>query len=392
MLPAACARGAASNNHEQIPSSLPSTPADSNLTKPQSQPQEALVSTRTPLRCSCSQLSIVCRFATFPYRSATTSPGLPQTPAGCAFLPFATEHLSSLHETPMSRTETPLGSQSDDWDSLFVSDDEAPVGDSRVPELSLSDFDLHGTDGYMKDVAERLVLHFLDLRRYMVPILAQHLAKSTVKIWEKCKTEPSSANTIAEMIARLEGTGTTTQELYYPYWFFLSVRIGSGEEDISNARRDMSVLWGAEFPIHDVTYPKHVPVELQMRQFFGIKGDANDAESMTKLAQCLELLIETTPFAQVSDMVAHQLPASSLRDRTEQLQETRKELKQTRKELKQTREELKLARAELDALARSQAETKDKAEKALRISAMLLGTHLSPGSNKRKRGSNDNEL
>ncbi|KAF4467198.1 hypothetical protein FALBO_5927 [Fusarium albosuccineum] len=450
------------NNHERTlspPSFILAAPADSHLTKPQAQPQEALElperlsgatarslpssadsqrppTTLQPLPLTSLRPQQGVRFSLLPQStSAVVMPGTQSpSPEPVAWQrsfvdeddPYPSSEpidmdFSELDESEVEEDDTDTessGSYSSDWAERFHEPDpvaeseteinisepanlesvDTLVGDGDADRLSFSDFDLHDADYEFKTLAEMLVTNFNEIKPYMAPILASHLAKAVVNIWKKCTTE-GIEETLDDMAARLGGDGTMTQELYYPYWFFVATQA--------------------------ITYPKDIPLHHQIRMYFGISPDADDPETMAKLAQYLKTLIETSPVTQLTDMATLQLPASGKSDQDieqvrkiaenardslrgtlvnsrlnrEQLEETRKELKKSREEhkrthdqLKRTQQELKQTRIELDALTQAHAETKDKAERALRVSAMLLGSHLTPNSNKRKRGSDDEEL
>ncbi|KAJ3526725.1 hypothetical protein NM208_g11045 [Fusarium decemcellulare] len=288
------------------------------------------------------------------------------------------------------------------------------VEDGDAAKLSLSDFNFQGADGYMKKEAKKLITSFNEIKPYMAPILTFHLTRVIVNLWNKCNAE-GIQEVLDDICVRLEGASTGNQELFYPYWFFIATHYDSAVVVSEDVRQNMAHLWGQESPCCDIIYPKGIPIHYQIPMYFGISPDADDPETTAKLVQHLNTLIETSPVTLLADMIASQLPASNNRDQDieevrnmaqeamdslrstqaqgrnnrEQLQETRKELKKSREEHKQTREELertqqalKQTRIELDALTRAHAETKGKAERALRVSAMLLGSHLTPNSNK----------
>lgn len=121
-------------------------------------------------------------------------------------------------------------------------------------------------------LSDSIVAAFSEVEKTMALDLAAKLKQALKQAWKDTLTS-DSINTVKVIdrkpFKKLTGTKGFKKQLHYPDWFFMAVWLGPGHPLLESIRKDMSDLWGVEFPTAALMYPKFIPVEAQMELFYG---------------------------------------------------------------------------------------------------------------------------
>ncbi|KAM5367705.1 hypothetical protein ACJA88_011321 [Fusarium oxysporum] len=177
---------------------------------------------------------------------------------------------------------------------------------------------LHRLDvpaAYATRHAERLfdniIAAFNEVEQTMALDLAVKLKQAVVQTWKDTSTKGSidKAEVTAQMpYQKLTGTNGIKKQLYYPYWFFLAVWLGPGHPLLQSIRKDMSDLWGLQFPTDALMYPKFVPIEAQMSLFYGKPATAPNENCIEERAKAIKKTIDNSPVNGLSAAIKGHLP------------------------------------------------------------------------------------
>lgn len=122
------------------------------------------------------------------------------------------------------------------------------------------------------NLSDSIVAAFSEVEKTMALDLAAKLKQAVKQAWKDTLTS-DSIDTVKVIdrkpFKKLTGTKGFKKQLYYPDWFFMAVWLGPGHPLLESIRKDMSDLWGVEFPTEALMYPKFIPVEAQMELFYG---------------------------------------------------------------------------------------------------------------------------
>ncbi|KAF5019845.1 hypothetical protein F66182_8124 [Fusarium sp. NRRL 66182] len=159
-------------------------------------------------------------------------------------------------------------------------------------------------------VVYSFVLGFQIIEKNMCAFLAQALVEVLVKTWDQdtlLGSWGSKTPALHPFYAKLRGHDGSEKSLHYPYWFYLAAWWGPGHPALESIRRDMSELWGVEFPEDAIVYPADVGVKSQKRLFAGIPHD-HKSQARQDRVQELKRTIENTPVEGLADVISAQLP------------------------------------------------------------------------------------
>ncbi|KAF5009741.1 hypothetical protein FDECE_4087 [Fusarium decemcellulare] len=147
-------------------------------------------------------------------------------------------------------------------------------GPSVPDEFSIADFKLKKNDKQQHGIARKLVDTFHKVEPNMYPSLAAQLARKLPKFMEITKENQLSSPKQHPLYSLMRGTGESKEKrVTYPSWFFLATVFGANHPELQAIRKDMSKLWGADFPKNNVTFPS-VPYDDQRQCFNGKRSTA----------------------------------------------------------------------------------------------------------------------
>ncbi|RBA17688.1 hypothetical protein FPRO05_11403 [Fusarium proliferatum] len=244
---------------------------------------------------------------------------------------------------------------------------------------------------------------------------------------------------------RLAGKHGIKKQLGYPDWFFLAAWLGPGHPFLESIRKDMSDVWGVEFPTDAIIYPAIVNRETEERLFNGEITPSTNEESLEERAKAIMKTINESSVNGLSAAIKDHLPdafkdfgdsnrmhtlETSLASTNRDLEHARKQVNSLEKELAEsktlqakTKNDIETLRKELKQLKAAQgstnnvkkdlgvlratvtgmeakvlkgerdmitlrnevAQSAEKAEKAVETGALVLSVLSASGGQKRKR-------
>ncbi|KAF5586791.1 uncharacterized protein FSUBG_12002 [Fusarium subglutinans] len=259
-----------------------------------------------------------------------------------------------------------------------------------------------------------IVAAFTEVEKTMPLELAVKLKKAVMDTWVAIRTAgPLDRAKVSSQppYLRLIGTGYFNKELYYPDWFFVAVWLGPGHPFLESIRKDMSDLWGVQFPTDAIIYPKSIPVETQMQLFYGKPVTTPNEDSIEKRAKAIKKTIDESPVngltAAIKSHLQHDLKGDTTRmhELEKSLASTNRELDEAKKyvsnlekqlaeskasqarastEQEKTKSDVETLQKEMNALRSEVAQSAEKAEKAVETGALVLSVLSTPGGQKRK--------
>ncbi|KAI8680657.1 hypothetical protein NCS56_00471500 [Fusarium sp. Ph1] len=277
-------------------------------------------------------------------------------------------------------------------------------------ELSISAFKLDYSTNLDRTRAQNLLFHFNSVKIFLLKPLATELAEFLPKAWEQSLLSKAKLPVEHDFYKRMQGNERSQKELYYPYWFFLAVTWGASHPSLAPIREDMALLWGVEFPARFVIYPFGIPIERQQTLFHGGLQDPSPLCEIQRRAQGFRAAIEGVGKPSVIEAVTEYAPAllnkavhtvdvgslhQELKDTREQLRKTQGQLKETQKQLQETNKELQETRKKLEKDIESSNKeltaTNRRVDKVVDTCALVLSILTTPGGEKRKRHSEQDE-
>ncbi|KAM0548460.1 hypothetical protein ACHAPJ_009946 [Fusarium lateritium] len=233
------------------------------------------------------------------------------------------------------------------------------------PARNLS-FQPYGGDTMWSRIIGSLVAGFQDIEPNMNQDLATLLVESLKKAWNttlvcSCPSKEKLASQWHyKRLCGLDGNG---RDLYYPSWFFLAAWLGPGHPYLKRIRKEMSELWGVEFPTDAIIYPKGLPAETQKTLFYGnsmtakrentIEGRAQDIKRTINNSSIEDLAATITGLPNMLNNTGSATDSGEVGSLKRQLADTRNELKETRDQVDSMKKEiagLKTTRNQVDSL------------------------------------------
>lgn len=107
---------------------------------------------------------------------------------------------------------------------------------------------------------------------------------------------------------RLAGKHGIKKQLGYPDWFFMAAWLGPGHPFLESIRKDMSDVWGVEFPTDAIIYPAILNRETEERLFNGEIAPATNEESLEERAKAIMKTINDSTVNGLSAAIKDHLP------------------------------------------------------------------------------------
>ncbi|KAF4422107.1 hypothetical protein FACUT_10814 [Fusarium acutatum] len=107
---------------------------------------------------------------------------------------------------------------------------------------------------------------------------------------------------------RLVGIHGIKKQLGYLDWFFMAVWLGPGHPFLESIRKDMSDLWGVQFPTDEIIYPKIFNIETEKRLFYGEITTAPSQDSIEERAKTIRKTINDSSVNGLSAAIKDHLP------------------------------------------------------------------------------------
>ncbi|KAF5548308.1 hypothetical protein FPHYL_9985 [Fusarium phyllophilum] len=154
---------------------------------------------------------------------------------------------------------------------------------------------------------------FSDVEQTMARDLADKLKEAILQTWKHFPTTGPTykANVIARVpYKKLTGTHGFKKQLHYPDWFIMAVWLGPGHPLLQSIRKDMSDLWGLQFPTDAIVYPKFVHIKTQESLFHGNPATApeDDGLALEERAKAIKKTIDDSPVNGLSAAIKGHLP------------------------------------------------------------------------------------
>ncbi|RMJ07395.1 hypothetical protein CDV36_013013 [Fusarium kuroshium] len=284
--------------------------------------------------------------------------------------------------------------------------------------LSIQDFDLLGVTHQQKQFAEHLVSLFNGIKDEMNNPLASELAEFLPNAWKNWTAQVRKPNFATQDVfySELRGTHGGRKILYYPHWFFMAACWGPAHFQLAPIRKDMSALWGVEFPTSSVFYPANIPAWRQKALFFGKRAEDTSFHEMEDRVEGFKAAIEDVDKPSIIEALTEYAPGlrnkaaygndakelrNQLRDTRKQLEETQGKLEGTQTQLRNAKERLRIAEERIEDTERQLRETKTKCDslcskddlittnrrvdKVVETCALVLSILTTPGGEKRGR-------
>lgn len=293
-----------------------------------------------------------------------------------------------------------------------------------------------------------IIAAFNEVAKTMTHDLAVKLKRAVLEAWKHSWTKGPvrKAKVVTKWLYEiLSGTNYRDKLLYYPYWFFMATWLGPGHPYLQSIRKDMSDLWGVEFPTDAIIYPAILNRETKEKLFNGEIAPATNEESLDERAKAIMKTINASSVNGLSAAIKDHLPdafkdfgdsnrmhtlETSLASTNRDLEHARKQVNSLEKELAEsktlqakTKNDIETLRKELKQLKAAQgstnnvkkdlgvlratvtgmeakvlkgerdmitlrnevAQSAEKAEKAVETGALVLSVLSASGGQKRKR-------
>ncbi|KAG4271301.1 hypothetical protein FPRO04_11063 [Fusarium proliferatum] len=297
-------------------------------------------------------------------------------------------------------------------------------------------------------LVESIVAAFKEVEQTMPLDLAVKLKQAVVQTLGITSTAGCISKTKVSTLMpyqRLAGNHGIKKHLGYPDWFFMAAWLGPGHPFLDSIRKDMSDVWGVDFPTEAIIYPAILNRETEERLFNGEIAPTTNEESLEERAKAIMKTINESSVNGLSAAIKDHLPdafkdfgdrnrmhtlETSLASTNRDLEHARKQVNSLEKELAEskalqakTKNDMETLRKELKQLKAAQgstnnvkkdlgvlratvtgmeakvlkgerdmitlrnevAQSAEKAEKAVETGALVLSVLSASGGQKRKR-------
>ncbi|VTT74425.1 unnamed protein product [Fusarium fujikuroi] len=152
---------------------------------------------------------------------------------------------------------------------------------------------------------------------------------------------------------RLAGKHGIKKQLGYPDWFFMAAWLGPGHPFLESIRKDISDVWGVEFPTDAIIYPAILNRETEERLFNGEIAPATNEESLEERAKAIMKTINESSVNGLSAAIKDHLPdafkdfgdSSRMHTLETSLASTNRDLEHARKQVNSLEKELAESKA-----------------------------------------------
>ncbi|KLO94462.1 Uncharacterized protein LW93_8885 [Fusarium fujikuroi] len=252
----------------------------------------------------------------------------------------------------------------------FVNLSNAALGSQLRLHLHMDDFCVSNATLHACYLFDNIIAAFRVVEQTMARDLAVILIQVVAQIWKDTSTVgPINKAKVMTLMPyrRLTGTNGFKKQLGYPDWFFMAVWLGPGHPFLQSIRKDLSDLWGVQFPTDSIFYPKFVPIETQTTLFYGKLATAPKEDSIEERAKVIKKTIDDSPVNGLSAAIKGHLPEdlNGFGDSTRMhaletdLASTSRELEHAKKQVKNLEKQLAESKA---SQARVQEKTKNDME------------------------------
>jgi len=199
---------------------------------------------------------------------------------------------------------------------------------------------------------ESIIAAFKEVEQTMPLDLAVKLKQAVVQTLGTTSTAGYITKTKVSALMpyqRLAGHGIQKQ-LGYPDWFFMAAWLGPGHPFLESIRKDMSDVWGVEFPTDAIIYPAILNRETEERLFNGeiAPATATTEDSIEERAKAIKKTIDDSTVNGLSAAIKEHIPddlnglgdsnrmhalETSLASTSRELEEARKQVTNLEKQL-----------------------------------------------------------
>ncbi|KAF5710706.1 hypothetical protein FMUND_9350 [Fusarium mundagurra] len=209
-------------------------------------------------------------------------------------------------------------------------------------------------------LSDSIVAAFMEVEQTMPLDLALRLKQAVMQTMKTTSTLGCISKTkVSAMMPyqRLAGTHGIKKQLCYPDWFFMAVWLGPGHPFLESIRKDMSDVWGIEFPTDEIIYPIIINRETEERLFNGEVAPTSNEDSIEERAKTIKKTINDSTVNGLSAAIKDHLP-NAFKDFADA-----SEVYASEKSLASTNRELEDARKQVNNLEKQLAESKVSQEK-----------------------------
>ncbi|RBQ71603.1 hypothetical protein FVER14953_13140 [Fusarium verticillioides] len=235
------------------------------------------------------------------------------------------------------------------YDRDFVKLSNAPT---KVP-MHLSDLPYEPTTVCL---SKSIIAAFKEVQQTMPLDLALRLKQA---VMQTMKTTPNmgsiSKTKVSSMMPyqRLAGEHGIEKQVGYPDWFFMAAWLGPGHPFLEDIRKDMSDVWGVEFPTDEIIYSMIMNRETEVRLFNGEIAPTPNEDSIEERAKTIKKTINESPVNGLSAAIKDHLPdafkdfsdASKVHTLETSLASTNRELEDSRNQVKNLEKQLAESKA-----------------------------------------------
>ncbi|KAF5540408.1 hypothetical protein FNAPI_10507 [Fusarium napiforme] len=163
----------------------------------------------------------------------------------------------------------------------------------------------------------------------------------------------------------LSGEHGIEKQLCYPYWFFMAAWLGPGHPFLEGIRKDMSDVWGVEFPTDEIIYPMIMNRETEVKLFHGEIAPTPHEDSIEERAKTIKKTINESSVNGLSAAIKDHLPdafkdfsdaskvhalETSLASTNRELEDARKKVNNLEKQLTETKAAQEKTSRDMDTL------------------------------------------
>ncbi|KAF4487901.1 hypothetical protein FAGAP_11235 [Fusarium agapanthi] len=273
------------------------------------------------------------------------------------------------------RHDGSYGAQERDFINLWNKPAKVPIHQRDLPAVHAA--------RHAERLFDGIIAAFKEVEQTMALDLAVKLKQAAMQTLEITSTKGRVSKAKVSTLMpyqRLAGIHGIKKQLGYSDWFFMAVWLGPEHPFLESIRKDMSDLWGVQFPTDAIIYPKFIPIETQMSLFYGKPVTATDADSIEERAKAIKKSIDDSTVNGLNAAIKGHLPdglklngfGGSTRIQTLEtsLASTNRELEDARKQVRNLENQLAEAKA---SQARAQEKTNSDME-TLRKEVQLLKT------------------
>nr|RBQ84468.1 hypothetical protein FVER53263_13140 [Fusarium verticillioides] len=238
---------------------------------------------------------------------------------------------------------------------------------TKVP-MHLSDLPYEPTTVCL---SKSIIAAFKEVQQTMPLDLALRLKQA---VMQTMKTTPNmgsiSKTKVSSMMPyqRLAGEHGIEKQVGYPDWFFMAAWLGPGHPFLEDIRKDMSDVWGVEFPTDEIIYPMIMNRETEVRLFNGEIAPTPNEDSIEERAKTIKKKINDSTVNGLSAAIKDHLPdalkhfgdADSVYASEKSLASTNRELEDARKQVTNLEKQLAESKA---SQARAQETTNSELQK-----------------------------